>query len=200
MPISLSSNSPEYVHGSKILLGISEVLDQFFLTKLVPLKNTVTIIDLVSEPPQLNEKLRHSVVELLLIEATVLKYYGEASYPFLVYEIEFIDRNLSNLLPSLGNDFDIQLQKIHDKENSIINFLGIEKNKIERGLAKLVKDGEAIPTMLRKRSLLPYYNAVQHCLDKDGFEVVNNTANIKFVDDISESESEDSNEDEYDTE
>jgi hypothetical protein len=171
-------------------------------------------------------KLRKELVELFVIEANAMKFYGESTYPFLIYEAEYLDKQFqqqpSTSITSFPWSFDYQRYFLSsqqrsfpvfssEKLNPLLSFLQLhhsevshllvqEKEKFEKGLSKLVKDGEGLPTLFRKNYLKPYFSFVRRDLNQDGYEVIENDqhSSLKFVPDESEVEEEDEDDDDED--
>jgi hypothetical protein len=170
-------------------------------------------------------KLRKELVELFVIEANAMKFYGESTYPFLIYETEYLDKQFQQQ-PSTSNSafswsFDFQryflgsqqrrfpvfsseinplLSFLQSHHSEVSHLLVQEKEKFEKGLSKLVKDGEGLPTLFRKNYLKPYFSFVRRDLNQDGYEVIEDDqhSSLKFVPDESEVEEEDDDDDDED--
>jgi hypothetical protein len=167
--------------------------------------NSSTLIDLSMDcTSSFQTQLHQTLMKLLLSESTALKFYGEATYPYLVSRSVFIDTHCLRLLENLevqnrsprSPSFNLSALsanlQIHNTE--IVQCLETVQVELEIGMAKIVKDGEGLPALFRRKELMAYYKIVQHKLDKEGFEVVNNEDNIKFV-----SDNEESSESEYES-
>jgi hypothetical protein len=164
-------------------------------------------------------KLRKELVDFFLVESNAMKFYGESTYPFLIYEAEYFDKQFQSSFPF---SFDFQRYFLYNRQgrfpvfsseelNPLLSFLRLhhsevstlliqEKEKFEKGLSKLVKDGEGLPTLFRKNYLKTYFSFVRRDLNEDGYEVIEDDqkSSLKFVPDESEVEEEDDFDDDYD--
>lgn len=185
------------LHGSRMIRGLSQMIDHYYVNQRKQRKQTITshFIDLCSSSSSSEEglsSLREAVVRLLLIEFDALRYYGEVCFPYLVSLAETFDKQFL----SHSSQYSTLLESSKEQEE-VREEVRRRKEVFEKGLFKLVKDGEGVPALFRKNYLKPYYQLLSHRLDSDGFELVGEQKEaVKFVEDESEEEVDDVDDDE----
>lgn len=142
-------------------------------------------------------KIRCDCVDLLLLEKDALKYYKDASYPYVTALCHAIDTaapfrtKLSTSLQNIKshtklnkNDYKAIEQHLRTHSKTIKEVLNVELIKFRKGLYKIPKDGGLIPEIFRRKRLIPFINMLSSQLDADGFEVVNNYASLNLLSDV----------------
>jgi hypothetical protein len=153
--------------------------------------------------------IRSICVDLLLLEKDALKYYKDASYPYitsLCHTVDVIAPFNSPLSASLhlvkshtklkSNDYKVIEQHFRRHSTAIKEALSMELTKFQKGLYKIPSDGGLIPDIFRRKRLCPFINMLSNQLDEDGFEVVNNYASLNLLSDVENEGLEESEEEE----
>ena len=178
------------------LLGSSlvKLICLYFDHSGLEMDDAIKLIELVESD---FAQLRVKCVELLFLEKDALKYYKDASYPYITSMCHILDSAINiplkfaQPLPDLTShtklnkkDFTIIEQFLRSNFANINTMLALELKKFQKGLYKIPSDGGLIPDMFRRKKLIPFINMLSSQLDEDGFEVVNNYASLNLLSDV----------------
>lgn len=148
--------------------------------------------------------LRTSLVKLLLTEGNAVKFYDETTFPYLLKLSETLNNLYTANFEKLNRDILMSYKSGKDLDpidysliesvlmtNAMIieNHFDQEQSKLESGFSRIPRDNCLVPTIFRKKSLLPYIEMMKNSLATDGFEFSDASQSLILVSEDEEEES-----------
>jgi hypothetical protein len=157
--------------------------------------------------------LRVYLVEILLLERDAIKFYKDASFPYLLSLMQVCDEIFGSSLDSVFVEQLFRISHINDlsptqwrkiftafncRDTMIEQRLREIRDSFQKGMFKIPRDGEMVPELFRMKSLLPFIKDLRSSVEEDGIELTDDHQNLGLLSDRESSESEDDFDDDDD--
>lgn len=157
--------------------------------------------------------LRVYLVEILLLERDAIKFYKDASFPYLLSLMQVCDEIVGSSLDSVFVEQLFRISHINDlsptqwrkiftafycRDTIIEQRLREIRDSFQKGMFKIPRDGEMVPELFRMKSLLPFIKDLRSSIEEDGIELTDDHQNLGLLSDRESSESEDDFDDDDD--